>query len=95
MKTVKIVKLERTKSAFSDTKQGFTSGINSNYRYSNQLKKPVPSVTEMPNLNVPLKSILKAPSLQAVFLIRASMMSSEKGKKKKGVSFGGKQVKNY
>lgn len=49
----------------------------------------------MPKMNTPLKSVLKAPSSQAVFMIRASNMSPEPSSKKKGVSFGGNQVNNY
>ena len=70
-----------------------------------KIPKPIPSVSTMPKLTAPLKSVLKTPSSQAAFLMRSGMNISSQNSldhehistpvKKKEVSFGGSEIKNY
>ena len=84
------MRLERMPSAFGE------SGKKGNF--SRKKVNPVPSVTALPKLSAPLKSVLKAPTSQAMFLQKArntNSVSTSRDQKKKAVSFGGSQVKIY
>ena len=57
-------------------------------------RKPIPRVQSMPKMAAPLKSVLKAPTSQAMFLMRQNSNVGT-ASQKKGVSFGASKVRKF